>query len=183
MFQDDIEVKYKMYRGVTYTDSLGVKWNMRYMPVVLRNTGSSKLQIDVAFPDQEVFKLEGCGQTFKSVPLPDLWSFDGTDITSEMFDDIPKHLASPFIEEILMPSEEMEFALATLYSQPVECGLLPTAVVRDTKVEELYHCKHGFNPRFEKSSLGSLFVKLDYFEEQKNEKRCVLVECVSFKKY
>ena len=136
-----ITIENQLNRGTNYTDSNGVDFNLRYIPVSITNNSCHTAKLKLNFlkeyqtPDPENKHL------FKLNALPEEWAMDGVDLTASMMDQLSNYLASPTLNKLIQAGETFTLAIASLYPRPVNfSGVLPQALVTNHHSEQHKDC-------------------------------------------
>ena len=115
-----------IYRGITYTDSLGSNYNLRYMPITITNDSTISIHLQIAFSKEYNYPDPASDEKFKIIPLSKEWALDGVGITESMIDELPNHIEKPFLNETIEPGEKIILAIGSLFPTPVKAtGVLP----------------------------------------------------------
>ncbi|MDX1702447.1 MAG: hypothetical protein R3250_17595 [Melioribacteraceae bacterium] len=120
--KNGIKIENNVNRGVSYTDSLGSKYNLRYIPISITNGNISPIQLYIAFSKEYNFPHPNTHQIFKLIPLPKEWALDGVGITDSMVNEIPTLIDNPNVNITIEPGEKFIIAIGTLYPSPPKTG-------------------------------------------------------------
>lgn len=155
-----LQIENGVNRGVTYTDSLGKTYNVRYIPITLTNESSLSMQIQIAFDGSDYLHDVG-SEPFQVVPLPEAWALDGVEITDSLLDAIPKYIRKPFFSKRLTSGEKCLMAIATIYPRPAKfSGVLPSALFASTEQGVLAECDGHLKEKPSSNSSIALGLKL-----------------------
>ena len=123
---EGVQIENGVNRGVSYTDSLGNDFNLRYIPLAITNETSSSLQLQIGFLKEYDYPVTDGFEEFKVIPLPEAWALDGVGITDSMLEELPHYIDDPSLERSLAPGENLRIAIGTLYPRPPRfSGVLP----------------------------------------------------------
>lgn len=116
-------------RGISYTDSLGSKYNLRYIPITITNDSTISIRLRIVFSKEYNYPHPDTNETFKLIPLPEEWALDGVGITDSMVNEIPNYIDKPILNETVEPGEKLVVAIGTLYTSPTTTGgVLPNTL-------------------------------------------------------
>lgn len=120
-----LQIENGINRGLSYTDSLGGTYSIRYIPITLTNDTNLSIQLQLNFETADHLDTNS-REPFSLIPLPERWAMDGVDITDSLLNEIPKYLQQPSVSKVLKPDEEWLMAIGTVYSRPARfTGVLP----------------------------------------------------------
>ncbi len=123
-----LKIENGINRGIGYTDSGGTKYNLRYIPITVKNENAIPVQLQLVFSKSYSFPKEyGTGE-FNVIPLPKKWASDGVEITDSMTNKLASYIDKPSLNKTLEPGEELVFAIGTLYL-PTGVGVLPKVLL------------------------------------------------------
>ena len=126
---ESLKIESKIYRGVNYTDAQGNEFNIRYMPISIKNTDSLNIKLDISFIESFNFIPPHENEEFNIIILPGAWAEDGVGITNDMLSKIPDYIESPFLNKTIEAGSEVSFAIASVYPKPTHTsGVLPRSV-------------------------------------------------------
>ncbi len=162
------------YRGTEYTDSQGTNFNLRYNPILITNDSTIPIHVQIAFAKEYDYPTGYDNKQFKVFPLPIEWAQDGT--TDGMFDQMWKEfenvLEKPFLNATLEPSENLVFAIGTLYPLPPEVWwVVPNELFTNSNDEMFPTCDWFMNEDPLSNSEIALGLKLHLDE------RCTIIPC------
>ena len=136
-------------RGLNYTDSLGVQYSYRNIPITITNDTSIAVQIRIPLFDELNYPYEYGDQQFKVFVLP-------IELTQEKitFDSLTYELTNrelreffregPYdryiIDESIEPGERIDITIGTLYPRPTNCGVVPKAFLFQSEGASISGC-------------------------------------------
>lgn len=123
-----LKIEYKVTRGQGYTDNLGTKYSLRYIPAVITNDSTVPIHIQIAFLKEYDYPSEYEDKQFKVFPMPKEWALDGVGISDSTYNDLPNYINNPSLSKTLKPGEEWLLAFGTLYPRRINYGVFPMAV-------------------------------------------------------
>ncbi len=166
-----LSIENGMYRGALFTDSLNVVYNIRYMPVTVRNDSSISLSLHLGFSKEYSFPSPNEEHQFFLVPLPAEWAKDGKPITDKMQEELPLAINKPVSVVRLEPKEEVLFAIGALYERGETGGLLPKELF--TYKDEILSqgCDQYQDEKFVSSSPFKLGIRASYGAN------CLIIPC------
>ena len=108
--------------GTGYQDSLGANFNLRYIPITIKNDSSVTARIQIQF-DSFYENPKGYEEgIYRVFPLPKEWVVDG--MTDDDFDvlweDFESYVNRPQVSAEIQEGGEFSFVIATLYPLPAE---------------------------------------------------------------
>jgi len=128
-------------RGISLTDSLGTKYNLRYIPITINNDSTVQIQLQLTFLEEFEYPVIFGDEKFKVIPLPKEWTLDGVEITESMINEIPKYINKPSINKIIEPNEKFVLSIGTVYpSSPKLCGVLPNLLFTQNDRDNFQSC-------------------------------------------
>lgn len=128
-------------RGVSYSDSLGKAYNLRYIPISISNDTSIPIQFQLTFAQSYEYPKSHDEEPFMILPTPTTWVQDGRDITESMYDELAPYIADPSFSEIIKPGEKLLTGIGTLYPRPPKTtGVLPKTLFVHLGEETFPYC-------------------------------------------
>lgn len=114
-------------RGISYTDSLGSNYSLRYIPCTITNDSTIAIHLHLAFSKKYNYRPRpDASEEFRLIHLPTEWALDGSVVTESMIEQLPKHITNPSLIRTLEPGEKMVIGIGTLYPNPTNfTGILP----------------------------------------------------------
>lgn len=169
-------------RGTAYQDSLGTDYNIRYIPVKIKNDNNLSIKLHINFLKEYTIRLAG-DNSFNIMPMKREWVIDGGEITDNMFVELEKDIDNPQVNKILKPGEEFLFGIGTRYNVGKDyVAPLPQVffVLHDMNSNKI--CENLFFGNQTKSNL-ELGLRL-IFNKGNIDERCAIISCgqISFTK-
>jgi hypothetical protein len=128
-------------RGTTYRDTLGIDFNLRYIPITITNDSTIPVHLQIAFSREYNYPTAETDQKFKVIPMPKEWALDGVGVTDRMFNELKDYIDDPTLNETLESGEEFVFAIGTLYPRPPKTtGVLPKALFAHIDAGVFFSC-------------------------------------------
>lgn len=169
-----LSIEHGGYRGTEYRDSQGTNYNLRYNPILVTNDSTIPIHVQIAFAKEYDYPTGYDNKQFKVFPLPKEWAQDGT--TDGMFDqmwqEFEYYLEKPFLNATLEPSENLVFAIGTLYPQPPEVWwVVPNELFATSNDEMFPTCDWYLYEDPISNSEIALGLKLHL------DQRCIIIPC------
>ncbi|NNE08059.1 MAG: hypothetical protein HKN20_05800 [Gemmatimonadetes bacterium] len=120
-----LQIHNEINRGVTYIDSLGAGYNLRYIPVTITNDSSAAIHLQLSFSSEYRHPPPDTNETFQLIPLPEEWARGGAGVTDSMLSEVPNYIAQPAMNATIEPGGELVLGIATLYATGKTRGILP----------------------------------------------------------
>lgn len=172
-----LKIEYKPNRGTGYTDTLGTKYNLRYIPITITNDSTIQIQIQFAFSNEYDYPSAFGDEQYKVFPMPKEWGLDGVEITDSLINELKNYIDKPFFNKTLEPGEKCVLAIGTRY-RPTGLGIVPNVVFIQSESEIFQACDNlmnndkSINPQF------ALGLKLDiYLTQHRSPSSCMLIPC------
>ena len=163
-------------RGTGYTDALGTKVNIRYIPITITNDSTIPIRFQIAFLNEYDHTGSYGNQNFKLIPLPKQWALDGMEITDSMMNALPKYIDKPLFNKILVPGEKCVFGIATLYS-PTNYGPVPNALFSHRNRGRFRECDSLISQNESINHHLALELKLDFYRWSQPPESCTIIPC------
>ncbi len=176
--ENALRIENGINRGTSFTDAMGIDYNIRYIPIKIVNDGVIPIDFQIGFTKGYNYPRTIEEEQFKVIPLPKEWAMDGMEITKNMFNDIPKLMNKPSMHKILQPGEELVFGIGTIYPLPAKiCGVLPNFLLSQSNKELYLSCDDNLK-KTDKSTNSQLelWLKLDFCRNS-TFPTCQLIPC------
>lgn len=116
-------------RGITYTDSLGIEYNLRYIPITITNDQTEPVRLQITFADTYNYPDTHLDERFRLVPLPMEWALDGVGVNKKMMAELPGYMNNPTVSKTLKPGEKWVMSIGALYLRETQhSGVIPEAL-------------------------------------------------------
>ncbi len=139
--QGSILIENDTWRGISYTDSMGSNYNLRYIPITITNDNTIPVHLQISFSKEYHYPYPDSIERFKLVTLPKEWALEGVEVTEKMIDELAKYIDKPLLNETIKPSEKYVIAIGTLYPKPPKfSGVLPGTLVTQDKIDLYSNC-------------------------------------------
>ena len=159
-------------RGISYTDSFGNNYNLRYIPIISTNDSTTSIHLQIAFSKEYDYPTAYGDEQFKVIPLPKEWALDGVEITESMINVLPQYINQPFFDKTLKPGEKCIMAIGTLYPRPTKgSGILPNTLFTHNKRGDFPACDWFMKKDLPSNSQIALGLKLNFGES------CMIIPC------
>jgi hypothetical protein len=175
-FKSGLTIKNGINRGTGYRDSLGVDYNVRYIPITITNDSTLPIKLDINFLKKYTNPLASSDNDFKIMPMAREWAVDGGEITDNMFVDLKEDIDNPRTNKILKPGEKLLIAIGTRYYR--ESGFaspLPEVLFVQGDSDSFQFCENMLFGERTKSNL-ELGLKL-IFNRGKKDEHCAIIPC------
>ena len=168
-------------RGVSYTDSLGAKYNLRSIPITITNDSTIPIHIQIAFSIEYDYPTAYGDEKFNVFPFPK--EFKPNDVTwdsvsyelgrSELRDLLDRGFETPYVlNETLEPSEKFVMSIGTLYPRPPKvCGVLPNELFAYSYRGIFPECDRFMKEDPSSNPQIALGLKLNFRES------CIIIPC------
>ena len=120
--------------GVGYTDSLGTKYNVRYIPITITNDSTIPIHLQIAFLKEYDYPIALGAEKFKVFLIPKELTPDKVTYDSVSYELGNNELRNYFdrglnpsniLNETLEPGKKCVIAIGTIYPRPPKvCGVL-----------------------------------------------------------
>ena len=175
-----LHIKTSPNRGLNYTTISGVQRSFRYIPITLTNNNSRPIRIEMGLAAIYPYPPQYGKQEFDLILLPkeiitdeitwDSVSYELEDNMLRQFFDAD--LNPPYqIDERLDSGEQFAIAIGTLYPRPTSCGVLPSILFIQDRIDRYSECDELLNPLSSWASHSTLALKLDFCQS------CAVVPC------
>ena len=159
-------------RGISYTDSLGNDYNLRYIPVTITNDSTISIRLQISFLAQYSSPSSQNNEQFRLIPLPKEWALDGIGVTESMIVDLPSYIDNPSLNETIKPGQKIVMAIGALYPRPPKfSGVLPNMLFTQDKRSLYSDCPGLTDPILAIDSGLKLGLKLKFGES------CRIISC------
>ena len=162
-------------QGLSHTDTLGIKYNYRYLTSTITNDSTVPIHLRIALSSEYAYPAAHGDRKYKVFLLPRELTPDAPSLVNNMTDGLgsflDRCLENPYIlDRILEPREQCVVTIGTLYSQPANCGVVPSALFAQSDSDSLEACDSpvGQDGSTARVTLG---VKLDLCDG------CILIPC------
>lgn len=172
-------------RGVSYTDSIGTKYNVRYIPITITNDSTIRIRIQIAFSKEYHYPIELGAEKFivflmpKELP-PDNVTFDSMSYElgdNELRNYFDRGLNPPnVLIETIEPGKKYVTAIGTLYPSFKDCYVLPNALFAQGDSINFQVCDNTIDQDGSTNPQLSLGLKLDFNRGEANES-CRIISC------
>ena len=168
-------------RGVNFTDSLGAKYNLRYIPITITNDSTVSIHIQIAFSSDYDYPTAYGDQKFNVFPFPK--EFKPDEVTwdtityelgkSKLRDFLNEGFETPYIlNETLEPGQKFQLSIGSLYPRPPKvCGALPNKLFTHSDKGIFTRCDWLMNKDQYLHSQIALGLKLNFKET------CIIISC------
>ena len=172
LFPKAIRIDNGINRGIGYTDTLGADYNLRYIPITIRNDSTISIHLQIAFSMEYNFPHLDSNDKFKVIPLPKEWALDGVGVTEGMMDELPHYIERPVFNATIKPGETCTFSIGTLYPNPPKMtGVLPRTLFTHLNSGMFPTCEWLMKKYPSSQSQMALGLKLVYGEN------CIIIPC------
>ena len=169
-----IKIENGINRGAIYTDSLGIPYSIRNIPITIINDTTLPIQIEISFAKEFKYPQNISSEMFKLIPLPAEWAADHSEITKHMLNLIPKYIGEPLINEIIKPDEKFVLSIGSVYPRPAKVhGVLPRTLFVLNEITDFSECEWLMEKDRSTSNLIPLGLKTIIGE------RCLIIPCGS----
>ena len=128
-------------RGTGYTDSLGSKYNLRYIPVIITNDSTIPIRLQLSFSKEYEYSINQFEEIFQVIPLPREWALDGTGVTEKMNEELSNYIEKPELSQTINPGEDWILGIGTLYPNPPKfSGVLPKVLFTADQTKDFPTC-------------------------------------------
>ena len=159
-------------RGITYTDSLGNNYNLRYIPITVTNDTTVTVDLQIIFSEAYPFIKSTDAENFRLIPLPKEWALDGVGVTERMIDELSHYIDKPVLNATIEPGASFVMAVGTLYPRPPKSsGVLPKELFAYSARSILPSCDWLVETESGTNTKMTLGLKLGFGES------CRLVPC------
>lgn len=173
-FKSGLKIKNRINRGTNYTDSLGVNYSIRNIPISITNDTTISIHLKIEFSKEYNYPYPDNNEKFRLIPLPKEWALDGIGVTQNMIDELPKHIETPLLNVTIKPGEVFLFSIGSLYPRPARTsGVLPRTLFVSTDTTTFPECE-WLIPN-DQSSNQPLSIKLKIVTGE----RCTIIPCGS----
>lgn len=167
--------------GQTYEDSLGVKYNYRYITAIITNDTSMAIRLQVALSTQYDYPANYGDQQYKVFLLPQELTPDSVtlynNITNGLDDFLHNCLDRPYLfYKSLKPQEKCVITFGTFYAQPNNAGIVPTALFAKESKQLYNNCDSLINTGISGNYRLRLALKLGAPPGNALEK-CITIPC------
>lgn len=166
--------------GVNYTDTLGTKYSLRYIPITITNDCTISIHLQIAISNEFDYPVAYGDMKYKVFLFPkeltpDKVTFDTLSYelgNNELRNLLDTGFDSPYIlNKTLERHEKCVITIGTLYPNPTNCGVVPNALFLQNN-RGLYHtCDSLMNQDKSTDPQLTLGLKLDFCES------CILIPC------
>lgn len=174
-FKSGLVIDNGINRGTGYKDSLGTNYNIRYIPIKIKNDSSLSIKLHINFLKDYTNPFSN-DNYFNIIPMKREWVVDGGEITDNMFVELKKDINDPQITKTLKPGEEFLFGIGTRYYGGKDyVAPLPQALFVQGDIDSITLCESMIIGDRTKSNL-ELGLKLIFNRGEKDE-RCAIIPC------
>lgn len=136
-----LQIKNQINRGINYTDSLGIDYRIRYIPISITNDSTISIHLQLEFSKEYNHPNPESDEKFKLIPLPEEWALDGAIVTDSMLGNLPKYIQHPNINTTVRSGEEIIIAIASMYPRPAKTtGVLPRILFTQNEITNFTEC-------------------------------------------
>lgn len=174
--ENGLRIENKVNRGLAFTDSLGDKYALTYIPVIVSNDGIKPLNFNLNFSSEYAHPLKESNEKFRLVVMPEKWTPDPMTITDSMILEIPEYAKELAYKKTLQPNQKYVFAIGTLRPSPAKiCGIIPNSLFVN-QINDIYP---DCNWQMQKHSTNFIEIglKLDYCHTDKAKPNCTIISC------
>lgn len=178
-----LKIENGINRGTGYTNSQGVGFNLRYIPITITNDTTIKLQLKLDFGEAYDCPMAKGDEYFKILLMPEVFTLDNVTLTGEreMLTDSMQTVFRGYVEndlnlpyalnKTLAPGEKHIIAIGTQYPRLPHCAILPNALFLQSSLGQYQTCDNRIEPN-EISNAQLLGLKLDY-----SPQACSIIPC------
>ena len=159
-------------RGISYTDSLGTNYSIRYIPITITNDSTIPIHLQMAFSKEYDYPIAYGNQKFKVFLMPKEWATDRGTITDSMVVELKIYIEKPLLNETIEPGEKYLLAIGTLYPNPAKIsGVLPNLLFAQSNGDNFQSCDFLMDQDKSTNSKLALGLKLVFNES------CLIIPC------
>lgn len=173
-----LRIEHGPNQGLSHTDTLGIKYNYRYITTTITNDSTIPIHIQIALPE-DVFPIAWSDHEYKVfvlprelTPNPPAFHNNITDGLDNFFDTGLDNLHA--IDKTLEPGEQCVATIGTLYL-PGTFSIVPTAVFAQSESDKFRACDNLMG-HAESANHQLIGLKLDFHIKGVRE-GCILIPC------
>jgi len=175
-FKSGLTIENGINRGTGYKDSLGIDYNIRYIPITITNDSTLSVKLDINFSKKYTNPLASSDDDFNIMPMAREWAVDGGEITDNMFVHLKEVINNPRTNKTLKPGEELLFAIGTRYYRGSGYAApLPEVLFVQGDMDSFQFCESLLFGERTKSNL-EFGLKL-IFNRGKKDEHCAIIPC------
>lgn len=179
-FKSGLTIENGINRGTDYKDSLDTKYNVRYIPINIKNDTSLSIELQLSFLPKYTYPFNTTDKFFNLIPMTQEWAVDGGGITENMFIDLQKDIDNPRINIFLKPGAEFLFSIGTRYHRGIGyVAPLPEFLFVYGEMYDFKFCDSLLTGEQLKSN-KEIGLKLIFYRGKNNE-HCAIIPCGKIK--
>ena len=167
-----LQIENGINRGISYTNSEGINYNLRYIPITIVNDTTISIHIQMAFSKEYNYPEPAGNEKFRIIPLPKEWALDGKEVSESMINKLPSHIENPVLEETIEAGEKIVLAIGSLYPSPVNTtGVLPRILFDQVQSGIFPECDGHTEEHLKLPQFIPLMLKISFGE------KCRIIRC------
>lgn len=170
--QSGLKIDNGINRGISYTDSIGADYNLRYIPITIINDSSIPIRLHINFLKEYNYPQSDKKEKFRLILLPEEWALEGIGVTESMMTELPNYIDKPLLNNTLEPGEKFLVVIGTLYPRPPKnSGILPNTLFTHNRRDMFTECDWLMQEDPLSSPKNTLGLKLNFGN------RCMVIPC------
>ena len=174
--KDGLKIESGANQGMTHTDTLGTRYNYRYVTSIITNDGTAPIHLRIALSNQYDYPAAYGDRKYKVFLLPKELTPDTASLSNNITDGLgnflDRCLQTPYVlDQTLEPREQCVVTIGTLYPQPTDCGIVPSVLFAQSDGDDFEACDSSVYQERSSDSQVTLAVKLDSCGG------CILIPC------
>lgn len=163
-------------RGLAFTDSLGDKYAITYIPTTVINDSTFPINFQLDLLEEYNYPQASSDEKYKLIILPKEWALDGVGITENMMEKLLTYLDNHSLNETIEPNQKITFAIATYRPAPSKKSVpIPNSLFSQNDVELYKECDIFVDTASAVSTIP-LWLKL-IVDINTDSPWCILIHC------